>query len=303
MALEIKENEPLSNHCTFRIGGLAKYFVVAKNVEEIREAIDFAEEKQLPFFVLGGGSNILFKDKGYGGVVIKISNLKSQISNQNIAVNAGAPFALLINKSVEAGLTGLEWGIGIPGTVGGGVAGNCGAYGNSMGEKIKEVTVLTEDGEIKKYTKAECCFNYRTSKFKNSGSKEIILEIEFELARGNKEESQKKIKEILEARRGKVPTQPSAGSVFTNLLAKEVDTTKIPPEKIKGGKVPVGYLIEECGLRGKQIGGAQVSFMHANFIVNTGGAKASDVIGLINLCKTEVKNKFGIELEEEIVLV
>ncbi|NOY35831.1 MAG: FAD-binding protein [bacterium] len=166
MALEIKENEILANHSTFRIGGPARYFVAVKSKEELAKAIAFAKSKELPFFVLGGGSNVLFGDDGFNGVVIisQISNLKSK--NCNVVAGSGVLLAKLINFSIENDLTGLEWGMGIPGTVGGAVAGNCGAYGHSISEFVKSVTVLDENGNVKNYPAKECGFVYRGSRFK-----------------------------------------------------------------------------------------------------------------------------------------
>ena len=279
--LEIKENEPLRNHSTFRIGGPAKFFIVTKNKEEILEAIEFTKGKDLPFFAFGGGSNILFHDKGYNGIAIKILNSKFQILNSNVIVGAGTLLSQLIAKSIEAGLTGLEWGIGIPGTVGGCVAGNCGAYGHDISEFVKKVKTLNEE-----YSKEECSFSYRESIFKGSDGKEIILEAELELKKGDKEKSKAEIKNTMENRKGKIPPYPSIGSIFKN------------PKPLVARK-----LIEECGLKGAKIGNAQVSKLHANFIVNLGGAKASDVLALIKLCKEKVKEKFKINLEEEIVVI
>lgn len=281
MALDIKENEILANYSTFKIGGPARYFIIAKSKEEILEAIGFAKQKNLPYFVLGGGSNILFRDEGYDGVVIKIENCELEIENSLIKANAGISFAQLILKSIEAGLAGLEWGIGIPGTIGGCVAGNCGAYGHDISESVEKVITLNRE-----YLKKECGFSYRRSKFKNSENKEIILEIELKLKNGNMEKSKEEIKEIIEKRKGKIPPYPSIGCIFKNpkpLIARE--------------------LIEQCGLKGKQIGGARISEQHANFIVNIGHAASEDVLALINLCKEKVKEKFGVNLEEEIVMV
>ena len=173
--MEIKENEILANHSTFRIGGPARYFVVAKSREEILEAINFAKEKSLPFFAFGGGSNILFRDEGFSGVAIKLSVVSYQLSDTKIIVGAGMSLAQVIIKSVDAGLAGLEWGIGIPGTIGGCVAGNCGAYGHDISESVESVSVLDENGAIKKYSKTECGFNYRESVFKRSDKKERNL--------------------------------------------------------------------------------------------------------------------------------
>ena len=284
--MEIKENEILANHSTFRIGGPARYFVVAKSREEILEAINFAKEKSLPFFAFGGGSNILFRDEGFSGVAIKLSVVSYQLSDTKIIVGAGMSLAQVIIKSVDAGLAGLEWGVGIPGTIGGCVAGNCGAYGHDISESVESVSVLDENGAIKKYSKTECGFNYRESVFKRSDKKEIILEIELALNAGDKEKSKAEIKETIENRKGKIPPYPSIGSIFKN------------PKPLVARK-----LIEECGLKGEKIGGAQFSDLHANFIVNLGGAKAADVLALIDTCKEKVREKFKIDLEEEIVII
>ncbi len=293
MFLEIKENESLKNHSTFKIGGAARYFIVVKSKEEIIEALGFAKGKNLPFFVFGGGSNILFRDEGFEGVAIKMQNAKIKIQNDNpkskiIEVGAGVLFSQLILKSVDAGMTGFEWGIGIPGTVGGGVAGNCGAYGHSISESVESVSVLGEAGRIKKYSNKECEFCYRGSRFKNlpAGGKEIILEIELKLAKGDKEKSKEEIKNILLNRKGKIPPYPSIGCIFKN------------PKPLTAGS-----LIEQCELKGIKIGGAQISDMHANFIINVGKARAGDVLELIKICKEKVKEKFGIYLEEEIIVL
>jgi len=282
MALSIKENEILANHSTFRIGGPARYFVVAKNKEEILEAVEFAKKQNLPFFAFGGGSNILFRDEGYNGVAIKILNTEYSILDTNIIVGAGTPLAQVIMKLVDAGLSGLEWAVGIPGTIGGCVAGNCGAYGHDISEFVKKVKTLD-----KEYSKEECGFAYRESKFKGAGGeKEIILEIELGLEKGDSEKSKTEIKNTMENRKGKIPPYPSIGSIFKN------------PKPLVARK-----LIEDCGLKGEKIGGAQVSELHANFIVNIGNAKSADVLALIKLCKEKVEEKFKIDLEEEIVVV
>ncbi|MBI4692050.1 MAG: UDP-N-acetylmuramate dehydrogenase [Candidatus Terrybacteria bacterium] len=292
--LEVKENEPLKNHSTFRIGGLARYFAVAKTKEEILEVINFAKEKNLPYFVFGRGSNILFRDESFDGLAIKIENWKLKIENSNVIVGSGVLFSELILKSVEAGLTGLEWGAGIPGTVGGCVAGNCGAYGHNISESVEKVITLD-----KEYSKEECGFLYRDSKFKNqpTGEKEIILEIELKLEKGDKEKSKEEIKKILIDRKEKNPPYPSIGCIFKNFKSQNANLKTITARS----------LIEECGLKGRRIGsangGAQVSEQHPNFIVNLGNARAEEVLELINLCKQKVKEKFNLDLEEEIVII
>jgi len=279
--LDIKENEPLKNHSTFEIGGLARYFVVAKNKEEILGAIKFAEDKNLPYFVFGSGSNILFGDDGYNGVAIKINDSKFVIRDSNIIANSGTLLSQIIMAATEAGLSGLEWGIGIPGTIGGCVAGNCGAFGKCISESIKKIKTLD-----KEYSKEECGFCYRDSKFKNIDNKKVILEIELELKKDNKEKIKQEIKNNLMQRKDRIPPQPSIGCIFKN------------PKPLAAGK-----LIEECGLKGAKVGDAQISGLHADIIVNLGNAKAEDVLELIKLCKEKVKEKFKIDLEEEIVII
>jgi UDP-N-acetylmuramate dehydrogenase len=279
--LDIKENELLKNHSTFRIGGPARYFVVAKNKEEVLEAINFAKEKKLPYFIFGGGSNILFRDEGYEGVVIKIRSTKFEIRNNKIIAESGILLSQLVSFAIENNLSGLEWAIGIPGTIGGCVAGNCGAFGKSISENIVKVKTLD-----KEYDREQCGFEYRESRFKKPSSPEIILEIELELKKGNPEEIKKRIKNNLLQRKDRIPPFPSAGCVFKN------------PKPLSAGK-----LIDECGLRGEKINNAQISENHANIIVNLGGAKAEDVLELIKICKEKVREKFKVDLEEEIVII
>lgn len=312
MPLAIKENEILANHSTFKIGGPAKYFTVIKSKEELIEAINFAEKRNLPFFVLGGGSNILYRDQGYSGLAIKIQIQYIKTQNSEVVAGAGLPFSKLIEESVGVGLTGLEWATGIPGTVGGAIAGNAGAYGHSMSEFVGSIVVLSENGpagwQIKNFSAKKCDFIYRGSRFKKSGNREIILEVEFNLKKGDREKSKKIIQEILEKRRNKLVPYPSAGCVFKNIIIDELKNKKgflelIPREKIKSGKFPAGWLIENCRLKGRQIGGAKIAEEHANYIVNASGAASVDVIKLINLCKQKTREKFNLDLEEEIVVI
>ncbi|MBI2628338.1 MAG: UDP-N-acetylmuramate dehydrogenase [Candidatus Niyogibacteria bacterium] len=311
MPLTIKENEILANHSTFRIGGPAKYFTAVKSKEELIEAFDFAGKKNLPFFVFGGGSNILYRDKGYGGLAIKIQNSKISLA-KIIKAGAGTLFSQLIRESINANLTGLEWATGIPGTVGGAVAGNAGAYGHSISEFVKNVAILSNNGaagwRIKNYPAQKCDFIYRGSRFKKPDNREIILEVEFNLEKGDLEKSKKIIQGILEERRNKLVSYPSAGCVFKNIIIDELKNKEeflklIPRNKIKGGKFPAGWLIENCGLKGKQIGGAKIAEEHANYIVNAGGATADDVIQLIDFCRQKTQEKFNLDLEKEIVVI
>lgn len=299
----IKKDVLLSGYTTFKIGGPAKYFLIAQNVDDLIDAIEAARELSLPLFVLGGGSNLLVSDKGFDGLVVKLQITNFKVQNNTIIAGAGIPLSKLVIESVNNNLTGLEWAMGIPGTIGGAVAGNAGAYGHSTSEVVKGVKViLPKDGSYKEYENSNCGFDYRNSRFKGAG--EIIVEVVLAFAAGDKERGWQKIKEIVSDRNKKHPPYPSAGSVFKNYRLKDSDPLieQFPDltKKIKGGKIAVGHLIEQCGLKGKQIGGAKISEEHANFIVNPGGARAEDVVALIKLCQNEVKKKYNIILEEEI---
>jgi UDP-N-acetylmuramate dehydrogenase len=310
--LKIKEKIPLKEYTTFKIGGPARYFFVAKSKEDLKNAILWAKKKKLPFFILGGGSNVLFSDKGFKGLVIKIQNSNLKIQNENskfkIICGAGVPLMKLVFKSSEIGATGLENLAGIPGTLGGAIWGNAGAFGREIGDLVEEVKVLEVQGsrlKVKRLKNNDCEFGYRDSIFKRKKNL-IILEATLKLKRGKRKEIEEKIKEILRLRKEKQPLEfPSAGSVFKNVPIKKVPK-KIREkfrEKIKDGFLPAGVLIETAGLKGYQVGGAKISEKHANFILNVKNAKAKDVFVLIKKIKEEIKEKFGIKLKEEIELV
>ena len=252
----IKTNIPLKNYTTFKIGGKAKYFFEAKTKKDLIKAITSAKKLKLPFFILGGGSNLLVSDKGFNGLVIKF----------------GQPLALYVSK-------GLEWAAGIPGTIQGAVYGNAGAFGKSMKDVVERVEVFDVDTEkIKIFKNKDCQFGYRDSIFKKKKNL-VILSVKIKSGKSNL----KKIKEYLNYRKEHHPQLPSAGSVFKNV-----------------GETPAAILIHQAGLTGKKIGDAQISEKHSNFIVNLGKAKAKDVLKLIKLVKKKVKERFKINLEEEI---
>lgn len=295
----------LSERVTFGIGGKAKYFLEVKNSEVLIKALQTAKKYNLPFFILGGGSNILVSDKGYNGLVIKISDSSLAVRGLRIYAGAGAGLARLTRAAVEAGLSGLEWAVGIPGTIGGAVYGNAGAFGKTIGETVINVDVLeianaaklkkkgrVSEFNIKRFESKDCGFNYRKSVFKKNKNL-IILSAGFQLKKGKVEDIKRKIKDYSGCRNKTQPLNfPSAGSIFKN----PVFTSGQLAEK----NIGAGAMIEKCGLKGKKIGGAKISEKHANFIVNSGGAKAKNVLALINLMKKKVKEKFQVELEEEI---
>jgi UDP-N-acetylmuramate dehydrogenase len=286
---------------------LAKYFFTAKNEEEIKKAVSAAEELNLKYFILGGGSNILISDKGFNGLVVKLQSISYKLQGKTIYAEAGVSLGKLVEFSIENNLTGMEWAIGIPGTLGGAVRGNAGAFGKSMADIIQEVTALNKKLQVISYKLQVLKYDYRDSIFKRN--KDIILSAILKLEVDNSEISRKKIQEYLQKRKSVQPLEyPSVGSVFKNILFSEIS-----PEAFKkcpkieqfrqSGKIPAGWLIENAGLKGKKIRGVQISEKHSNFIINIGNASAEDVVILISLIKQKVRNKFSLQLMEEIEYV
>lgn len=287
----VVENEPLANHTTFCIGGQARYFFEAKREIDITDAINAAKEAGILFFILGGGSNVLVSDKGFDGLVIKVSNSEIYFDEKGmIDAGAGAPLAKIVRGALERGFAGLEFAVGIPGTLGGAIYGNAGLGkdGPWISNVLKYVALQMSDGEIKEADGDWLELSYRHSKLKDYSPKNrpIILSAVLQLSVGNVEELRKYIEEKILTRAGKYPTEPSAGCIFKNPVEHSAAS-----------------LIDQCGLKGTQIGGAKISERHANFVVNTGGAKAADVLELINLIKNRVSERFGVKLEEEIQMV
>ncbi|MCK5122742.1 MAG: UDP-N-acetylmuramate dehydrogenase [Candidatus Pacebacteria bacterium] len=308
--IKIQKNILLSEYTSFKIGGLAKYFCVIKNSDEIKEALEFAGENKLKVFILGGGSNLLISDEGFDGLVIRIMNQELRIENNEIFIDSGLSLIKLVNESVKNNLTGLEYLAGIPGTVGGAIVNNAGAFGKCMGDVVESVEILNIKYwilDIKKLNNKQCDFSYRDSIFKKE-KKCIILNAVLKLNKGNQEKSKKIITEILKSRKEKQPLEyPSAGSVFKNPVVddKHLENLMIKCPELKGivenNTIPAGWLIEQIeGLKGKKIGGAMISEKHCNFIINFNNAKSEDVIILISLIKQKIRSHFGIQLKEEI---
>lgn len=310
----VQKNVSLKDHTTFKIGGPAKYFFVAKKEDDILKALNAARACKLPVFILGGGSKLLVSDKGFNGLVIKIDILGVKIQKNEAFVGAGVGLTKLANFLAGQGLSGLEWAAGIPrGTVGGAIYGHAQAFGVKISDAVKEVEALDlKTLKIKKFTKEQCKFSLKSSIFKNppAGGKNFI--IVSAVLRFEKEDSGKiknQIKEFLQYRKNSHPLKlPSAGSTFVN-SEKKIKNKKLLEkfpelnEYNRRGSIPSGYLISKCGISGKKIGKAQISEKHANFIVNLGGAKAKDVLALIKLAKKEVKKVFSIDLEPEVQFV
>lgn len=298
----IKKNILLKDYTTFRIGGKARYFFVAKTKDDLAKAVRFAQESKLPIFILGAGSNLLVSDKGFNGLVIKMQNTKYEIQNTKISTGTGESLSKLIELSLKEGLGGLEWGSGIPGTVGGSIRGNAGAFGLSMSDVVESVEALdVKDFKFKTYNFRDCQFSYRQSVFKRNKNL-IVFSATFKLKKEPKEKIMKEINDYLSYRRERHPKEPSAGSVFKNIEFSKSLVEKFPEflQFKEKGYIPAAFLIAQCGLAGKTMGGAKISEMHSNFILNFKKARAQDVISLINLAKQEVEKKFNIKLEEEI---
>lgn len=306
----IQKNILLKDFTTYKIGGPAKYFFSAQKTEEIIDAIKFAKQNKLPVFILGGGSNILVSDKGFKGLVIKISGNKIITQDNLIICDAGLKASKLVSFAAENGYGGFEWVSGIPGaTVGGCIFGNAQAFGAKISDNVKFVDALDlKTLKIKRFTKDQCKFSLKNSIFKKTRNL-IIITVAFEIKKEPVDVIEEKIKNFLNYRKTKHPMGlPSAGSTFVN-PEKKIKNKKLLekyPELNdfnQKGTIASGYLIEKCGLAGKKIGGAEISLKHANFIINVGGAKAKDVATLIKLARQKVKKVFGIDLEVEVQFV
>lgn len=306
MSTRFQKNISLKKYTTSRVGGPARYFCKTKTVEELKETLSFARNKSLPILILGGGSNLLIADEGFPGVVIK-NEIKNIIGiKQILKAGSGTLLSKLVNLTVARNLKGLEKLIGIPGTLGGAIFGNAGAYGTATGDVITKVVAFDPGkNKIISLNKKQCRFGYRDSAFKRNGL--IILEAHFKLikTRGKilKQEAEKILKDRLSK---KYQEGGNPGSFFKNILVKDVsqDTLKlIPKDKIIQGKIPAGFLLESVGAKGMKVGKIQVSKNHANLLINTGEGKASDFFKLAKILAKKVKEKYGIKLEPEVQLI
>jgi len=278
---KLLENEPLSRYNTWRIGGPARYLAMPADTEDVVRALELAQDRGLPWLVLGLGSNVLVKDGGFPGVVIRMGKGldRFEMKGATAIVGAGMPTPILARRTAEAGFVGVERFIGIPGTVGGGIYMNAGCHGAEFAEIVTEVTLMDPKGKVKQLSRKQISFKYRSSNIEG-----VVLEAKLVLG----EESPAKLKELqsklLRWRKAGTPfDQPCCGSTFTN----------------PSGTKTAGMLIDECGLKGFTIGGAQVSTLHANYIINKGTATASDVLKVIEHLRKTVAKKTGVTLELE----
>lgn len=315
--IKFRERVNLKDYSNYRIGGPADFFFEAKNPEEVALAAAEAKENGLKIFILGGGTNLLVGDEGFRGLVLKPSLNFLEVDGEIIKAGAGVPIAKLLDFAVAKGLSGLEWAGGLPGTLGGAIRGNAGAFGGEIKDSILEVESLDMDsGKVVRRSGAECDFGYRSSIFKTSGPStssgqagEIILSAKFSLRKGKSDDIEKAIQEKIDYRKSRHPLEyPNIGSIFKNVpvekipedvLSKCADVIKQDPLPV----VPAARLITLSGLKGTTYGGAMISEKHGNFIVNVSGAKAADVLYLMGVIKKEIKSRFGVELEEEVQII
>ncbi len=305
----VQKNVLLKNFTTYKIGGPAKYFFVAKNKESLIKALKISKELKLPIFILGSGSNLLISDKGFNGLVIKIDISEIKFQKNKAFVGAGTNLTKLAYLSADNGLSGLEWSAGIPGTIGGAIYGAAQAFGTKISDSVRSVVAIDlKTLKLRNLTKKQCQFSLKNSIFKKNKNLVIVSAI-LEFQKKDTGEIKKTIKEFLDYRKTRHPINfACAGSTFVNPEIKIKNKKllqKFPElkEYNKKGTIPAGYLIAKCGLAGKKIGNAQISEKHANFIINLGGARAEDVLALMNLAKEKVKKTFGINLEAEVQLV
>lgn len=303
--------ESMSKRTSFRVGGEAALHVVAPTSDALVEAVVATLDLQIPFFIYGGGSNLLVSDEGFSGVMIQAANRSIRIEGNRVFAEAGAITGMVARQSVDAGLTGFEWAIGVPGTIGGAVFGNAGCYGGDMKDSVTSVEVFDLSSRQRQtFDEASCGFAYRESRFKHE--RVLILGCVLTLAQSpNVQASRVRMEEIMNMRKEKQPLDSSsAGCAFKNfeyrdesaldILRRSVD---VPESMIKHKSISAGWLIDQVGMMGESVGDAQVSTKHGNFFLNKGHARAQDLLALISRVKMKVRDEFGIELQEEVQLV
>ncbi len=306
----LKFDEPLKTHTHYAVGGPARFFVEAKTVEEIVELIAAVREHELDWVILGGGTNVLVNDQGFDGVVIKAANRSVQVDvgNARVTAEAGALSSMVARQTANAGLTGFEWAVSLPGTIGGAVRGNAGCFGGEIKDSLISAEVLNvESGEIEEMSNKDLKFGYRESVVKDNPL--VVLRATFQLEERDEKETKEKIEYVLKCR---LKTQPKnakcAGCAFKNFdfttnddISKLLDIAPEVPQKfIDTNRIPAGWLIDQLGLKGTNVGGAAISEDHGNFITSDGSATADQLAQLIALIKTRVRDTYGIQLQEEV---
>lgn len=299
---EITPNARMSKYTTLHIGGAVQFVVEILETEKFIGLLKFLAGENIPYRLLGGGSNTLWQDEPFEGVVIKPMNSKITIEGETLTASAGASLAALVTTAIKNGLEGLVWAAGVPGTVGGAVRGNAGAMHSDTGRTLKSVEVW-RNGDVVTVKPEECGFTYRDSVFKHSA--DIILSATYQLSMGDKTNMMKRMMEYLKQRTGKYPSLPSAGSFFKNVAFKDWkgDLSSLPEHFAQTQKVPAGWINESNGLKGFRIGGAMLSKEHGNFIVNVDNALQSDVLAVVEEINHRAYTNFGVTLEPEVVII
>ncbi len=301
----LKCGEPMARHTTLKVGGAARWFWAASDVEALARVLGVCARHGVPYLFIGHGSNLLMSDAGYDGLVIQ-NRCKGCTVGEETRAESGVSFGSLFLQTARAGFGGLEWAIGIPGTVGGALVSNAGAYRGNIGPLVRSVRVFA-DGRDQTVGPEWMEFSYRDSRLRREGiGRTVILSCALHLTeRGDPDAIVAHAKEYQAQRRAKQPFAPSAGSFFKNVLNKELAESlpHLPVGMKSAGVVPAGFLSEACGLKGLRVGGAEVSPTHANFLVNAGGANASDLRALAGRVKEVVRERFGVTLEEEVLYV
>lgn len=311
--MNVQKNINLAQFTTFKIGGPAKEFVMAKDESELIEALQYAKENNLKYYIFGGGSNLYFDDRGFDGLVIKTESNDSLklLDGQRVECWAGESLGALINFAKDNGLSGIADLAGIPGQFGGAIRGNAGAFETELKDVVINVRALDISGqnpEIKNFDKVQCEFGYRMSIFKKDHQLIVISAI-IQLSQGEKEKIGERMQEVVRKRIEKQPTGwvGCAGSFFENPTVKDPKIIEKFERDIAGKsigrKIPAGWLITEASMRGKKIGGIEVSEKHANFVLNTGGGTAEELIMMTSLIKQKVRTKSGVQLREEVQYV
>lgn len=303
----VQRNVLLAPYTTFRIGGRAKYFFVAKTTKAVVKAVKATKELRIPLFILGGGSNLVVSDKGFPGLVIHIQTKKYRVEGSRIFCEAGVSMDTLVRETGKKGLSGFEWAGGLPGSVGGAIRGNAGAFKGEIKDAILWVIAIDQKGQEKLFLRNKCKFSYRSSLFKEKEL--VILSAAFTLQKGNKRTIQAIAADHVAYRKERHPLEyPNAGSVFKNCDLKKFSSAlqkklqpavKVDPFPV----VPTAYLTDQAGLKGMRQKNIQISMKHPNYMVNLGRGKAKDVVLLVRKVKKIIKKKFGVELEQEIEYV
>ncbi|MGM0471322.1 MAG: UDP-N-acetylmuramate dehydrogenase [Bacillota bacterium] len=288
VAGEVRFNELLAKHTSFRVGGSVEALVIPQDQADLRQLVTYLAQEQISYTIIGNGTNLLVSDQGIAGVAIKLVSSIDEIviADDLITVGAGAVLPVVAKKAAKAGLSGLEFGIGLPATIGGAVVMNAGV-GNEgdIGSLVEKVIVIDERGQLKSLTAQECQFAYRSSRLQDSDL--IIIEVKLRLKAGSRTEIEQRMTKLLQSRKNKQPLDlPNAGCIFQN-----------PPSD------SAGRLIDQAGGKGMQVGGAKVSTKHANFIVNTGNATAQDILKLITKVEELIKKEYGVELKREVQIL